>query len=63
MGNNKANDFYEAIGDLEYFFPTMIDLLSKKAKYQREHYNQLVKEGFGEKEALEIVKAQKTPWE
>ena len=62
MSNEEAKDFYESIDKLDYYFPSLLELLPKKAQYQREHYNQLVKSGFSEKDALEIIKAQPTPF-
>lgn len=62
MSNKQVNDYYKAVDNLNYFYPTMLELLSKKAEYQREHYNQLVKSGFTKDEALEIIKAHPTPF-
>lgn len=62
MSNEEAEKFYESIDKLDYYFPSLLELLPKKAQYQREYYNQLVKRGFTKEEALEIVKAQPTPF-
>jgi len=63
MSNKEVTDFYKAIENINYYYPTLLEMLAKKAEYQREHYNQLVKSGFSDKDALEIVKVQKVPWD
>lgn len=56
---NVKNQIYELKSQL----PIIIEIAKMKSAYQRERLTALRKEGFKEEQALEIIKAERTPFD
>lgn len=56
---NVKNQIYELKSQL----PIIIEIVKMKSAYQRERLTALRKEGFKEEQALEIIKAERTPFD
>ncbi|MDG4944703.1 hypothetical protein OSX66_12660, partial [Staphylococcus agnetis] len=56
---NVKNQIYELKAQL----PIIVEIAKMKSAYQRERHTTLRKEGFTEEQALEIIKAERTPFD
>lgn len=56
---NIQNQMYE----LKSMLPLILELAKLKSEYQRERLTSLRPQGFTEEQALEIIKAERTPYD
>ncbi|MBF0770372.1 hypothetical protein [Staphylococcus warneri] len=56
---NIQNQMYE----LKSMLPLILELAKLKSEYQRERLTSLRQQGFTEEQALEIIKAERTPYD
>lgn len=56
---NIQNQIYE----LKSTFPLILEVARLKSEYQRERLTSLKQQGFIEEQALEIIKAERTPYD
>lgn len=61
--SEKKRDMRNALSEIVNAMPFLLETAKLKAEYKREMYNEYVKQGFTEKQALEIVKAEMTPFD
>lgn len=58
LDNNKSKEFQEALAQIKENSKYMIEYIVYVAKTNRSYYEELLKQGFSQKEALELVKVQ-----
>lgn len=61
--SNPKNELQKYLRMMDDVFPEFMELGRLKSKYNKERYDSLKEEGFSEKEAIEIVKSEKTPFD
>ena len=60
---SQKNEFRSFLKSMKEIFPELIELGKLKSEYSKKRFDSLVEEGFSEKQALEIVKIEKTPFD
>lgn len=55
---DTRSDFQKAIDNFKFQLPTEIEFIKLKAKMAKEQYEALLKEGFTEQQAMQIVTTQ-----
>lgn len=58
---DTRSDIQKAVDNLKFHLPTEIELVKLKGKLMKEQYDALLKEGFTEAQAMEIV-VTNPPW-
>lgn len=55
---DTRNEFQKAIDNMKFQLPTEIEFVKLQAKLAKEQYEALLKEGFTEQQAMQIVTTQ-----
>lgn len=61
--SEKKREMKNAVSEMVNVMPHLLEVAKLKAEYKRKMYNEYIEQGFSEKQALEIVKAERTPFD